>query len=242
MPQPPLTLGPRDVHVRYRLTGPGHENVYAYARAMETLSAGERARAERFAVPSDRLAFVAAHALLRETLSEHADVPPEAWTWSETSHGKPRLGEAHASCDLSFNLSHTRGFVACAVCRGSDVGVDVESLTQRVHPLDLADRLFSPAEAAGLRACAESERHRRFIELWTLKESYVKAIGEGLSHPLDTFSFLFEDPMSPRFDPPAGEDAAAWQFALFAPSDAHRMAVAVRRTVGETRPITVRRA
>ncbi len=235
-----MTLGLRDVHVRYRLTDAIDDDMHT--RALETLSPDERARAGRFVARRDRVDYVAAHALLRQALSDFADVRPAEWTWALTPHGKPMLADAHAGCGLSFNLSHTHGLVACAVCRGADVGIDAESLTPRVHPLELADRFFSSAEVAGLRACADEDRQQRFIELWTLKEAYVKAIGEGLSHPLHTFGFLLDDPTAPRFDPPAGQDPAAWQFALFAPSEAHRMAVAVRRLPGETREVSVHRA
>ena len=79
-----------------------------------------------------------------------------------------------------------------------------------------------------LDACDAAERPTRFIELWTLKEAYVKAIGHGLSHPLDRFGFAFDSERGIRFTAPPDEHAAQWTFALLAPSVRHRLAVAVR--------------
>ena len=229
------TLGPHDVHARYRLTELVTEKMHA--QALQTLSPDERERAARFVFPRDRLMFVAAHDLLRRTLSDYADVPPEAWEFTQASSGKPLLSARHRGINIGFNLAHTRGLVACVVCRNTDVGIDVERLDRKIRALDLAARYFSPTEVVALQACTEHERHFRFIELWTLKESYVKAIGEGLSHPLHTFSFGFDGSSALRFDPPMG-DQPRWQFELFAPSVQHRMAVAVRCAQQETRQIT----
>lgn len=236
--RPARTPGPGDVGVRYRLVDAA--DAAAEARAMRTLSEDERARAARFVFARDRASFVAAHALLRESLSEHEDLPPGAWTFAQRAHGKPVLADRHAGLDLVFNLAHTDGLVACAIGRGGDVGIDVERLRDDVRPMELACRFFSPSEVAGLEACAENERALRFIELWTLKESYVKAIGEGLSHPLDGFSFLLDGSSALRFETAAAGDARAWQFALFAPSGLHRMAVAVRPGQAEAVRINVR--
>ena len=216
-------LAPGDVHVRFRLTGSPDAQ-----RGAEWLSPDEHERAGRFVFDDDRESFVAAHALLRETLSAFANVPPPEWRFSTGPHGKPELAGAHAGIDLAFNLAHTRGVVACAVGRGVRVGVDVEPLAQRVDTLDLARRFFSPSEILALEACGEDERHVRFVELWTLKEAYVKAVGEGLSHPLETFGFGFDSPAGMTFETRDGEDGAVWRFALFAPSPLYRMALAVR--------------
>jgi 4'-phosphopantetheinyl transferase len=116
------------------------------------------------------------------------------------------------------------------VGRGTEVGVDVEVVAPRNVPVEVAERFFSAAEVAHLRACADGVRDVRFTELWTLKEAYIKAVGTGLSHPLDTFSVLPDGPAGLRFEAPAGVDAASWQFALLAPSARHRLAVAVHRT------------
>ena len=66
-----------------------------------------------------------AHALARLTLSRYAPVPPEAWSFSLGEHGRPEIEGPSDAGRLRFNLSHTRGMVACAVVRELDIGVDV---------------------------------------------------------------------------------------------------------------------
>jgi 4'-phosphopantetheinyl transferase len=192
------------------------------------LSVDERTRHARFAFARDRRDFAAAHALLRRRLSMHANVRPDAWTFELAPEGKPFLSSAHVGVDLAFNLSHTCGLVACAIGRGADIGLDVESIDRVVNGRDIVARYFSPGEVEGLDACDAAERPARFIELWTLKEAYVKAIGRGLRYPLDRFGFAFDDARGIRFMPPPDVQATQWTFALFAPSARDRLAVAVR--------------
>ncbi len=218
------------VQVRYRLTD--DIDALEYERLLELLSEAERERADRFVFQADRLSFVAAHALLRQTLSRHADVAPAAWMFQTNAFGKPALADGQAPAGLAFNLAHTRGLVACATGMHVDVGIDVERLGHGVNPLEIAARYFSPDECHALEACGGEERPARFTELWTLKEAYIKAVGEGLSHPLDTFGFAFAGPSGIGVSLPEGEDHAAWRFALWAPSGQHRMAVAVRDPSG----------
>lgn len=245
--------GHGDIHVRHCLIDQFGEE--QHDRALPILSADERARAARFVFPRDRLMFVAAHALLREALSEYADVPPHAWHFAANEYGKPALAGRHAGVNLTFNLAHTHGLVACVIGRTKhlgvgagmdvgmdaaiDVGIDVESIDLKVHSLDIATRYFSPSEVLQLQACPEGERAVRFIELWTLKEAYVKAIGEGLSHPLDTFSFTLDGTDSLQFEQAGAGNAPAWQFALYSPSPLHRMAVAVGRDQRAAPPVIV---
>jgi 4'-phosphopantetheinyl transferase len=184
----------------------------------------------------DRAAYVAAHALLRQVLSTYDSIPPSAWTFDIRAEGKPVLSGRHPT-DLSFNLSHTCGLVACVACRTRDVGIDVESIDPRVEALEIASRFFSESELAGLRTSVESERPARFAEIWTLKEAYVKATGAGLSTPLHTYAFGYEGATALRFAPAVGEHAD-WQFALFAPTSDHRMSVAARRHAREMLRIT----
>ena len=75
------------------------------------------------------------------------------------------------------------------VTSGRTLGVDTESVVARDADIDGLDRYFAPEESAALLALPPRERRRRFFELWTLKESYIKARGMGLAIALDAFRF-----------------------------------------------------
>jgi len=127
--------------------------------------------------------------LLSEVLREMPECrPPLAWRFTAGAHGKPELASGQA-VDVSFNLSHCRGLVAVVVAAGVDVGIDVESPER--HPFDdmsIARAHFTPAEQDHLLAIGDDAgRRRAFLELWTAKEAFIKAMGEGLSMPLDSF-------------------------------------------------------
>jgi 4'-phosphopantetheinyl transferase len=228
-------LVPGQVDVWYRITDTLDEMDVADGIAL--LSPDERERHSRFAFARDRRDYAAAHALLRESLSRYAAVAPMAWRFR--AGGKPSLVADDGFPSLSFNLSHTHGLVACAISNGSDVGIDVEAVDRSIDE-SVAERFFFETESADLRRCVSHERQRRFFELWTLKEAYLKAVGEGLSHPLNTIVFGLTIGGSIDFRPPADVDPAAWQFALFAPTERYCLAIAVRREPGSFAGIDVR--
>jgi 4'-phosphopantetheinyl transferase len=224
----PISLAPGNAHIWYRFTESLDED--AVRAEVAQLSPDERVRCQRFVFPRDRRDFAAGHALLRRVLSMHDDVREDEWTFVADANGKPSLAReaGTGTPPPAFNLSHTHGLVACAVTRDGEIGVDVECVERVTGGRDIAERYFSTAELAELDACPEDERAARFIELWTLKEAYLKAIGGGLTQPLDTFAFSFEDPGGIRFNAQPDARPAAWTFALFAPSPRHRLALAAR--------------
>lgn len=195
------------------------------AIAASTLSVDERERCDGLRVEQDRRDFTIAHALLRRSLSRYAPVHPNAWQFAANAHGKPAL----VNGAFSFSLSHTRGLVACAIAAGMPIGIDVESVS-RVVDRQIADRFFSHEEAAMLRECPEDLRHVRFIELWTLKEAFLKALGLGLSGSLASVSF---EVGADGTIVCASDDAAegrGFQFTLLEPAPHFRLAVAARTT------------
>jgi 4'-phosphopantetheinyl transferase len=122
--------------------------------------------------------------MIRGVLSTYRPVAPEDWRFVSGSHGRPELDP---DCGLRFSAAHTRGLTVVGVCDDGEVGVDVERLDRRARP-GLAGRWFAPEEVAALDDLAEPQRARRFLELWTLKEAYVKARGLGvIGLPLASF-------------------------------------------------------
>jgi 4'-phosphopantetheinyl transferase len=204
-------------------------------RAMrDILSDEERARADRFKFDVDRRDFVAAHALLRTALSRYAGAPPAQFRFEINAYGKPSLPPTSDGWQAwKFSVSHTDGLVACAIARnqtaiGSDteVGIDVERVRPGINHRAIASRHFAPAERQWLDACADEDAAFRFLELWTLKEASLKAVGTGLALPLDSLPFAFDPASGLRF---VGEgDAGEWRFRLAAPSTVTRLAVAIR--------------
>lgn len=193
------------------------------------LNLSEQARATRFRHRADRAAYVAAHALLRHMLSDALGGDPRAWAFETGLAGKPALAASTRS-RLHFNISHARGLVACAIA-GVPLGVDAE-VCYGEAPSAVAER-FAPGERAMLAKAAGAEYRSIFFRLWTLKEAYLKATGEGLSGRLDSPAFHL-DPLRVTFrprerDPAAPDNPAAWQFLEFLPCDGYRLALAVRR-------------
>jgi surfactin synthase thioesterase subunit/phosphopantetheinyl transferase len=191
------------------------------------LSDEERARCDRFVFAQDRRDFTVAHALVRSALSRYAERAPAEWRFVADRFGKPAVvAEQAGEPPLAFNLSHTKGLVACAISRGGTVGIDVERCKRDVRGRDIAARYFAAGELRQLYSCRSDQHHTRFIELWVLKESYVKAVGAGLSLDLHTCSFEFRGTSGLLFTPHDG--VTGWQFWLAALQDA-RLAVTVRR-------------
>jgi 4'-phosphopantetheinyl transferase len=212
--------------------------------ALEMLGPDERERCARFRCGRDRRDYAAAHALLRATLSAVAGGGPRGWTFEVAANGKPSVAPAlGARASLSFNLTHTRGLVACAVVSdpGIDVGIDAEVIEWRPDLLGVARRYFANAEASEVARRGGRERENRFFEIWTLKEAFIKAVGDGLSIPLRTFAFSFDRDGLVTLESGA-RDPLSWRFALFAPLERYRMALAFRDPSSIPRSVTVRRA
>jgi 4'-phosphopantetheinyl transferase len=223
----------QDVHIWYCLT----ESLAADAieAAISVLSDEERDRSKRFVFPADRRDFIVAHALTRRALAAHGGLAAGAWEFEVNEHGKPHVARAVAEwIPISFNLSHTRGLVGCAVTADADIGFDVESIAAARKADSFARRYFAPNEVEFLDRCSTTERSEHLINLWTLKEAYIKAVGQGLSHPLHTFSFAFRDDDELQFEAPSESNDLMCHFALFAPADQYRMAVAVRGSSSKT--------
>jgi len=157
----------------------------ALPRCEAVLSPEERERAARFKLPELRLRSMVAHGALRMILARYAGAAPEALVFATGAQGKPSLVGKGAM--IGFNLTHTGALALVAVAAEGAVGIDAEIINPQTEWEDLSRRFFAPAEAEEICAQLPSRRIAAFFACWTRKEAYIKALGTGLSTPLDSF-------------------------------------------------------
>jgi 4'-phosphopantetheinyl transferase len=149
------------------------------------LSDEERDRAARFHFEEHRHRFVVSHGVQRALLAQFEQKHPQDIAYTYGLKGKPSMTKTTSG--VHFNMSHCGSVAVYAFTSGCEIGVDVE----RVRPLpgmeDIAERFFARGEVEELMAFPEPERAAAFFTCWTLKEAYIKATGDGLSVPLDSF-------------------------------------------------------
>ena len=151
------------------------------------LSEDERQRASRFRFQKNRDEFLISHGMLRMLLGSYLSIAPQEVCFQYGSHGKPGLDCTAVQSTLSFNISHTDGLALCAFSSRLRIGVDVEKVRKDFNTTEIAERFFSLVEREALRCLPAQEQHEAFFRCWTRKEAYIKALGEGLSHPLHQF-------------------------------------------------------
>jgi 4'-phosphopantetheinyl transferase len=173
-----------EVHVWHQdLTG-----VFAAIEAFGgLLSAEEVQRASRFHFDDDCKEYIVSRGTLRVLLGMYLNVPPQELRFAYSKYGRPSLVAGTAPKVLEFNVSHSGGVTLLAFARGRKIGIDVEEVRRDFGTSAIAERFFSGAERAALQELPQAQRHEAFFRCWTRKEAFIKALGEGLSHPLDQF-------------------------------------------------------
>ena len=173
-------LSDDEIHVWcVELDAAGEEAAFAAC-----LSAEERERASGLLSGTHKRRFVVARGMLRQLLGRYLDRDPGAVAFARGAHGKPFLQES----GLHFNVSHTHELALYAIARDREVGVDVEWMRPQVAHEQIAARFFSLEEQEELAQVPNEERRAAFYNIWTRKEAYVKARGDGIAAGLGTFA------------------------------------------------------
>jgi 4'-phosphopantetheinyl transferase len=155
------------------------------------LSADERARRDRLLRPEDQQAFTVCRAALRQHLGERVGRDPATLIFGQNRYGKPHLHDRV----VCFNVSHSadRGLIAIS---DDDVGVDIEHQRPLHDMMAVAKQSFSPQEQADLWRLPMPLRREGFFRCWSRKEAFIKAVGMGLSFPLDGFDVTLDPRVS----------------------------------------------
>jgi 4'-phosphopantetheinyl transferase len=152
------------------------------------LSTAEQERVARFVFARDRSRSAVARAILRQLLGGYLGEPPQNVLLEKLTKGKPTLTATARIPSLRFNLSHSHAFALFAFCLEHKVGIDVERIRPEVAFEGIENRFFSSKERAELERLSQDLRPEGFFNCWTRKEAYLKAKGEGLQIPLESFN------------------------------------------------------
>ncbi len=233
-----LTLESGDFHVWTASLHTAEETLKSYR---SLLSPEEISRASKYVFPCDQAHFVACRGILRELLGCYLAAPGQAIKILSSSGEKPSLGIGTGNLDIRFNLSHSNGFAVFAFSIGREIGIDTEFIKAEIAAEEIATRYFSAAEQQELAALAPQERAAGFFRCWTRKEAYVKARGQGLQIPLNSFSVTLS-PGAParltsgdanRWSLHALDVQPGWASALVVEGNSARISVKKYSTTGQ---------
>lgn len=165
------------------------------AKDFAILNEDEKKRAQRYFFDKHRRRFIAARAGLRCILSRYLNLAPVQIHFNYAKFGKPELSKLHNPDNIRFNVSHSGDLALYALLRDDEVGIDIEKINR--HSIEgIAERFFAKTECEAWVRLPSEQKKEAFYRIWTQKEAFIKAVGEGLSYPLDKFSV--------NVTPPAG--------------------------------------
>ena len=182
------------------------------SRLRAHLSKDEWERAHAFRFESDRNEYFVSRGTLRTLLGAYLVAPPAELRFQYSDFGRPALAGVYEEGKLNFNVSHSGGITLWAFAMNRQIGIDVEKIRHDFSILEIAERFFSESERKALKDLPEQEQHDAFFRCWTRKEAFIKALGEGLSHPLDQFDVSLSPGVPPQLlaTRPCGAESQHW--------------------------------
>ncbi len=151
------------------------------------LTPEERCRAGRLKFADHRDRFIAARALLRRVLGLITEVEPHDVLITTSPNGRPKIDRQRDGSQIDFNLSHSHTRFLLAVARDRRVGIDLENTSISVDCDSIARNYFHPGELIEISRSSPTFRREAFFAIWSSKEAYLKAIGDGLGRSLQDF-------------------------------------------------------
>ena len=157
------------------------------------LSKVETEKADRFKFAKDSLQYIVSRGSLRKILSDYIQIDADSINFLYTEFSKPFIENSK----INFNLSHSGNWCFIVISLIKDIGIDIEKIREIEDVLKIAERYFALEEYEHLKKFKSTEQINEFFRIWTFKEAFIKAIGEGLSFPLKNFSVISDNINSP---------------------------------------------
>ncbi len=162
---------------------------------IHTLSDDERTRADKLKIKQKQDQFIVTRSLLRLLLSNSLTKEPNDIVFTYEQHGKPIIKDQVNNKPIEFNVSHSGDYALIAMTLENRVGVDIETINTRTEYESLSNRFFSEKEKDELFNVEKLEQCDAFYRIWARKESFIKAVGQGVSFGLDRFSVPVDETM-----------------------------------------------
>ncbi|HXS35502.1 MAG TPA: 4'-phosphopantetheinyl transferase superfamily protein [Flavipsychrobacter sp.] len=200
------------------------------SKIQSVFSATELSRVKAFNDPEDKNRYINAHFFLRNILSKYTSSSPENIEFFYSPHyEKPFID---SSFNINFNLSYRNDWALLAITDQAAVGADIEMHIE-INGLDtFASNFFSEKERRWLNSVLPgSEQNKRFFTVWTLKEAYMKATGEGLSMQSQDFSIIIRN-NEPILDLLNEHANAKWILKEISAPDSYSAAIAIKKNIG----------
>lgn len=179
---------PGDVHVWCASLKQSMSTLKQFANI---LSPKERKRADQFYFEKDKNHYITGHGVIKVLLSRYLNKRAKDIGFCYGPYGKPECVDQCNNKKIYFNYSHSEEVALYAFSIDNDLGIDVEYIRDIADMNQIVNNICSQEEIIVFETLAESDRRTAFFNCWTRKEAFIKAVGKGLSMPLDQFKVSF---------------------------------------------------
>ncbi len=188
-------------------------------------------KANKFIFEKDRIASIVSRSALRKLLAFYSNSTPQQIQFRFSKFGKPELVDS--KYDIHFNVSHSHKIGIVGFCLDVPIGVDIEFIKFTPDLDSVATKFFSAPEIENYLNLSEKDKVHGFFNCWTRKESFIKALGEGLSFPLDEFEVSLEpdkraELLNTFFNP---NEKEKWSLESIDTIDDYAIAFAIRQKI-----------
>jgi 4'-phosphopantetheinyl transferase len=221
-----IEIGKDEVHIwRASLT----QDPATLSELWALLAPDERRRAEKYYRAVDRDRFIVARGVLRKIISVYLSISAGALQFAYNEYGKPTIAGHQNDRNLNFNLSHSNNLVLYAFRLEGGLGIDIEYIREDFATFEIAEHFFAKDEVDALRSLPVDQRVKAFFNCWSRKESYIKALGLGVSFPLDRFTVSLAPGDAPALLKVEDDDREPdrWKMYELLPGDGYAAAVIV---------------
>lgn len=188
------------------------------------LTAEEIKARDRFVFQKDKDQYLLTRTLVRKVFAEKFKLLPSEIEFDKNPYGKPFI--KHPATDLVFNISHTAGLIILGLAENLEtIGIDIENTSRPTDIGVIMPTVFMDQEIESLLSLPKTTQKSRFFDIWTLKESYMKAVGKGFYLPPKSFRFVFEGREFELEENPLEPSKCVFNFELLDFNEIYKMAI-----------------